>query len=336
MSVFRDIIYYEITPLCYPVSELQMTTSNPTARWLSRLRLRHLQLLALLDKEPNVARCAKDMHVSQPTASKLLREIEAVLGASLFTRNRRGLQPTPAGIAMTRRAALIVDELDASQTELALALQGATGHLRLGVFPVATPRLLMQTRERVLGAVPDLVVSIHEGVEGDLLGPLSDGHLDCVLGRIVPNLLSSDLRYEVLYHESTVIVCGPDHPIVRAQKKDRLRWLGRSEWSLPALRGAPYNMVSSLLAHEHMPPPRVTTEAVSVSITLKLLCCTTLLSILPEATARELAQAKLLTVVPVPLPASMYPVGVIYRDRAARSPLVRAVIEAAHQATAEL
>ena len=313
-----------------------MTTSNSTARLLSRLRLRHLQLLALLGKEPNVARCAKDMHVSQPTASKLLREIEDVLGASLFTRNRRGLQPTLAGIAMTRRAALIVDELGASQTELELALQGATGHLRLGVFPVAMPRLLMQTRERVLRAMPDLVVSIHEGVEVDLLGPLSDGRLDCVLGRIVPNLLPPGLRYEVLYHESSVIVCGPDHPIVRARKKDRLRWLGSSEWSLPALRGAPYNMVSSLLAHEHLPPPRVTTETVSVSITLKLLSCTTLLSILPEVTARELAQAKLLAIVPVPLPASMYPVGVIYRSRTAHSPLVHAVIKAAHQTMTDL
>lgn len=311
-----------------------MTTSNPAARLLSRLRLRHLQLLALLGKEPNVARCAKAMHVSQPTASKLLREIEEVLGASLFTRNRRGLQPTPAGMAMTRRAALIVDELGASQTELALALQGASGHLRLGVFPVAMPKLLMQTRERVLSAMPDLVISIHEGVEVDLLGPLSDGHLDCVLGRIVPSLLAPDLRYEVLYHESTVIVCGPRHPIVRAPRKDRLRWLARCDWSLPALRGAPYNMVSSLLAQEHLPPPRVTTETVSVSITLKLLNSTALLAILPEVTARELAQAKRLAVVPVSLPASVYPVGVIYRDRAAHNPMVQAVMEAARQATA--
>lgn len=313
-----------------------MTSPASPARLLGRLRLRHLQLLALLGEDPNVAHCAKRMHLTQPTASKLLREIEDILETPLFTRNRRGLEPTPAGRAMTRRAALIVDEVGAAQAELALALRGASGHLRLGVFPVVVPELLMQTRERVLEAWPGLVISLHEGVEDGLLGPLSAGHLDCVLGRVVTSQLTPDLCHEVLYHEHSVIVCGPDHPLRLARKAERLRWLARSDWSLPSLGGAPYNMVASLLTQQQLPPPRVTTETVSVFVTLELLGRTSTLSILPATTARRLAQAGLLAIVPVSLPASLYPVGVIYRHEAAGRPLVQAVVTAAYQAAAGL
>src|SRR5690606_21991908 len=86
-----------------------MAVSGSLSRLLGRLRMRHLQLLALLGEHPNVAHCAKRMHVTQPTASKLLREIEDLLEITLFIRNRRGLEPTVAGRALTRRAAIIVD-----------------------------------------------------------------------------------------------------------------------------------------------------------------------------------------------------------------------------------
>ena len=311
-----------------------MTHANDADRLIRRLRLRHLQLLALLGQDPNVAHCAKRMHVTQPTASKLLREIEDILETPLFTRNRRGLTPTPAGAAMTRHAALIVDEVGAAHAELALTLRGATGHLRLGVFPVAIPELLMQTRQHLLETWPDLVMSVSEGVEQSLLSALSAGQLDCVMGRVVIDALTPDLRHEVLYHEPAAIVCGIRHPVVRARKADRLSWLARSDWTLPTLSGASYNMVASRLAQEGLPAPRVTMETVSVFVTTELLNRNPMLSVLPATVARNLAEAKRIAIVPVPLPALLYPVGLMYRQQMAQNPLVQSVIAAArHVAT---
>lgn len=303
---------------------------------MARLRLRHLQLLALLGQDPNVARCAKRMHLTQPTASKLLREIEDIFEACLFTRNRRGLQPTPAGAALTRRAALILEEVGAAQTELALTLRGGAGHLRLGVFPVVVPELLMKMRQLLLEDSPQLVMTIQEGVEQGLLPPLSAGLLDCVVGRVVTHALTPDLRHQVLYHESSVVVCGPNHPAVRARKPERLRWLAQCDWTLPTLSGATFNMVASLLAQQQLPPPRVTTETVSVFTTVQLLGHTQMLSVLPATAARKLAASGLLAVLPIPLQASLYPVGVIYRREAAGHPLVQSVIAAAERAAGGL
>ena len=64
-----------------------MNTENDFRRLMGRLRLRHLALLDLLGKDPNVGRAAKIMHMAQPTASKLLREIEDIFETALFIRS---------------------------------------------------------------------------------------------------------------------------------------------------------------------------------------------------------------------------------------------------------
>src|SRR5690606_13652631 len=97
------------------------------SRLIGRLRLRHLALLDTLGRDPNVGRAAKQLHMTQPTASKLLREIENIFETTLFTRNRRGLAPTVAGRAMTRRASVLLAEMRATHAELHSTLQGATG-----------------------------------------------------------------------------------------------------------------------------------------------------------------------------------------------------------------
>lgn len=311
-----------------------MTPTKTPEQLVSRLRLRHLQLLMLLGQDPNVAHCAGRMHLTQPAASKLLREIEDVLGATLFQRNRRGLVPTPAGLAMTRRAALIIEEVGAAHAELSLTLQGARGHLRLGVFPVAVPELLVGTRERLLASMPDLFVSVHEGVESSLLGALSQGQLDCVMGRVVTEALTPDLHHEVLYQEPAVIVCGVDHPVLRARKPQRLARMAESEWIIPSPHGAAYHMVASRLAQEGLPPPRVAMETVSVFVTVEMINRSALLAMLPATVARGLAQAGRIGVVPAPPLQSLHPVGVIYRHQPPPSGLVLATLVAARQAAA--
>src|ERR1700712_2372712 len=96
-----------------------MSTEIELRRVLGRLRLRHLEFLDLLGRDPNLGRAAKLLNMSQPTASKLLKEVEDIFNVTLFTRNRRGMQPTITGIAITRRSRVMLEELRATQEEMA-------------------------------------------------------------------------------------------------------------------------------------------------------------------------------------------------------------------------
>ena len=298
-------------------------------RLVGRLKLRHFELLDLLGMDPNVGRAAKRMNTAQSTASKLLKEIEGIFGAPMFLRNRRGLSPTTAGIAMTRRAGIVLQELRAMHGEYLVTLQGSTGRLRLGVFPVAVPELLPVMRRKLLELLPGIVLSVEEGAEYTLLAALSAGQIDCILGRVVAERLTPDLQHVVLYREPTVIVCGVGHPIVRTRKLQILQVLGNSDWLLPSSGGASHNMVSTRLALEGIPSPRVVLESISVFVTIELLTQNQLLSVLPEKVARAYAKVGKLAIVPIDLLASNYPVGIIFRQDSADKPLIQTAVTAA-------
>lgn len=306
-----------------------MTQLPDFNRLVGRLRMRHVALLDLLGRDPNLGRAAKLLHMAQPTASKLLREIEHIFETPLFTRNRRGLSPTPAGQALTRRASIMLAEMHATHAELLSTRQGASGRLRIGVFPVAVPEFLPRLYNTLQTQWPGLTISIKEAVEHQLLKQLSDGEIDCVFGRIVMETLTPDLRHEALYNEPTVVVCGTGHPILKASPADQTAALQQSTWMLPAPEGAVYNMVASRLATLGIKAPRVQVENTSVFVTIEMLNHSTLLSILPKKVAQAYAELGKVALVPISDLASNYPIGIMYRMESGVNPMIQGVLEAA-------
>ena len=313
-----------------------MSTDVEFRRLLGRLRLRHLELLAALGHDPNLGRCAKRLSMTQPTASKLLREIEDIFASVLFERNRRGLAPTPAGAVLTRRASLLLAETAAAHDELAATRQGAVGRLRLGVFPVAIHAFLPALCQALEAGWPGLALALHEGIEDTLLERLEAGELDAVFGRVVPESLTPDLHHELLYREPTVIVCGPTSRLRHADADALAADLADSRWALPAAQGTVYNLVAARLRQLGLPPPRVVHETSSVFITLELLRDPSLASVLPQRVARHYARTGQVVQVPLAEIASSYAVGVVYRRDAGRHPLLPALLAAARQAASTI
>jgi len=77
-----------------------MTTSLPPSpavlheRLLARLRLRHLKLVEALATHSHLRRAAEAVHISQPAATQMLRELESLFGMPLFERHARGMRIT--------------------------------------------------------------------------------------------------------------------------------------------------------------------------------------------------------------------------------------------------
>ena len=67
----------------------------------ARLKTRQLLLLVALAEEGNIHRAAEVLSMTQPAASKLLKDIEDVLGVQLFDRQPRGMRPPPSGEVIT-------------------------------------------------------------------------------------------------------------------------------------------------------------------------------------------------------------------------------------------
>src|SRR5690349_11385903 len=106
------------------------------------LSLRQLQYAVAVADTLGFHKAATKCHVSQPTLSAQLQQLEGVLGVKLFERDRRRVVVTVAGaelVARARRVLIDVDDLVAAATR---AREPFTGTLRFGVIPTIAPYLL--------------------------------------------------------------------------------------------------------------------------------------------------------------------------------------------------
>src|SRR5688572_12125827 len=103
----------------------------------ARLKTRQLLLLVALDEEGNIHRAAEVLNMTQPGASKLLKDLEDVLGVPLFERLPRGMRPTAYGEAMIRHSRTALASLNQAHDEVQELKAGRFGQVTVGA--ITTP-----------------------------------------------------------------------------------------------------------------------------------------------------------------------------------------------------
>ena len=143
--------------------------------------LRQLQYLKLLAEHRSFSRAAEAAHVTQPTLSAGVQELEKVLGAPVVDRGRSGVILTPAGEEAVARAESILAQAD----DLVQAARGAgqplAGRFRLGVIPTIAPFLLPRALPALRQRFSKLRLYLREDLTGRLIPSLKSGALDAAL-----------------------------------------------------------------------------------------------------------------------------------------------------------
>jgi len=298
----------------------------------SRLKLRHMALLSMLGDTQNIRRAAAEMNISQPSASALLREIEDALGAELFSRETHGLKPTRIGLTMIEWARIMLADLDRACSDIEELELGTGTRIRVGVSPLAAPRLLPRSVELFRQGNPRAVVSVQTGIEGTLIPQLLSGELDLAITRMVPELKHSSLSYEVLYPESANIIVRKDHPLA---DRDNLsaQEIDPFEWILPVSKGPPYDVVGTMLMSMGAQLPRVVVETWSAIVIVHLLQTSDLLAVVPYSVAAHYSHS--LAILPLSLPDVLYPVVLLSRPQPASNIFFDRFMDAVRAAAAE-
>jgi len=222
-----------------------MNTDSPLAeatdrgeRLLRRLRLRHLQLLFLLGEGSTLRHAAARMNITEPAASKMIRDVEAACEATLFDRSPRGMQPNAAGLALIGRARGVVNEIAAAGREQEAVAQGASMLLHIGAPPFIAAGPVATAVAALKRAMPRVLVSVREAGARSLLQSLAHRRLDCVVCGIDPEFSDSDtlieFRTERLYPDRLCVITSRHHRLTR--RRD-LRWrdLTGARWVLPGM-----------------------------------------------------------------------------------------------------
>jgi LysR family hydrogen peroxide-inducible transcriptional activator len=184
------------------------------------ITLRQLQYVVAVADVRSFRRAAELCRVSQPSLSAQLAQLEDVLGARLFERERRPVLLTPAGeqiIERARRMLVEADDLVGAARRLGDPLSGS---LRIGVIPTISPYLLPEIVPGIRRAHPDLTALWVEDKTEVLVASLGEGKLDAALLALEAPLGALD--HQVIAKDPFVLATPAGHPLATGKGPAKL------------------------------------------------------------------------------------------------------------------
>ncbi len=286
---------------------------TPSLSWLAaRLKLRHFSVLIELDRTRSVTRAAEQQGLAQPTLTRSLGEIEAIFMTPLFTRGRRGLEPTPAGQLVLARARLALADAGALGQDLEALGSGLQGRLRIGVIPFLSHHTHDAMWQHLLSLSPRMGFVAEESTTDVLQKALLERKLDCAICRFTPAGAQAGLEQQFLYHQEPRLVVSRNAAERLAQRG--LDWdaLAAMKWIFPPHHTPVREMIHSIFASSGQSVPMPFMEAYANKILASVLRhMTDAITILPDDIAQEVADLSGARVMPQRLQWNLPPVGMV-------------------------
>lgn len=310
-----------------------MLDTNP---WYVRTRLKTRQLLLVvaLAEEGNVHRAATVLNMTQPAASKLLRELEDMLGAPLFERMPRGVKPTLYGDALIRHARTVLASLQQAQEELAALKTGRLGHVAVGAISSPGVRLLPVAVAAVKRMHANIRISVDIDTSNVLLERLAQDKLDVVIGRLSAEHDKLQLRYEPLAGEPVHAVVRRNHPLL-SRAPVKLSDVQRSTWIVPPAGSVLRHRFELMFQRASLVPPSDLVEASALLFITRALEKSDMVAVLAEDVAQYYAAYGMVEILPLPMECTMDDFGLITPAEKLLSPAAVLMVDALRAASRE-
>lgn len=292
----------------------------------TRLKLKQLRLLVSISDQSSILHAAKQLNISQPAATKMVKDLETDFGVQLFNRTNRGVMPTIFGEALIKHGKLILAQISHAAQELGDLNEGTGGRIVVGTLLAASAMLLPQTIRKLHEQRPNVTISIREGTNDVLIPALRAGELDFVVGRLPQYRHRQEVIQERLYDEQICIVARADHPLL-GNGEIAFEDLANYKWILPLQDTTLRRQIDREFLNRDLAPPLEIVESVSFLTNRTLLATTDMLGAFPCYVVEEETRNGLLAVMPVKLNLTFGPVGVSYRRQGGLSPAASIFLE---------
>ena len=110
-----------------------------------KLKLHQLQIFERVLARRSLSRAASELHLTQPTVTKAIHDLEAFFGATLFERSNRGVTPTELALVLGRRVHAMMAEVRYMADDIDAVLGGASGHVVVGTLIAASAKPVSYT-----------------------------------------------------------------------------------------------------------------------------------------------------------------------------------------------
>lgn len=235
------------------------------------MELRVLQYFLAVTREQNILRAAESLHLSQPTLSRQIRDMEEELGKQLFIRGSRSITLTEEGMILRKRAEEILELVRKTEDEISLAEEPLAGTITVGAGETDGLRVLVRAVQALREEYPQVHFHVVSGDKCSVIENLSQGLIDfgVVFGDFDKSKyeyinMSCPEHYGVLMRRDDPLAAQEsidpkelwDKPLILSRQimcdQDTKTWLGRDQKELDVV--GTFNLLynGSLMVEEGM------------------------------------------------------------------------------------
>ncbi|MDD3185571.1 MAG: LysR family transcriptional regulator [Anaerostipes sp.] len=142
------------------------------------MELRVLEYFLAVAREQNITAAAQSLHLSQPTLSRQLKDMEEGFGKQLFLRGNRKIILTEEGMILRKRAEEILSLVKKTEAEVTASNTSISGDIYIGTGESEGVRLLIQAGMELQQVYPDIHIHTISGDSLDLMDNLDKGLFD--------------------------------------------------------------------------------------------------------------------------------------------------------------
>ena len=181
------------------------------------MELSQLAYFRAVARTEHFTRAAEELHITQPSLSKAIANLERELGVPLFDREGKRVKLNPYGAAFLERVEPILSLAEEAVFFIQDMKEGEQGHVRLGSsFPITPPSPIYYYQYSFFQAHPRVALSLSVR-EGGLIGSLlAERELD--FGVSLRPAAQAGLVSHPLYTDELGIIVGPGHPLAQAER----------------------------------------------------------------------------------------------------------------------
>lgn len=180
------------------------------------MEIRVLQYFLAVAREQSISGAAEFLHLSQPTLSRQLKDLEEELGKQLFIRGNRKITLTEDGMLLRKRAEEIVELVKKTENEITLSNEIITGDIHIGTGETDAVRLIAKTANKITANNPQIRFQIISDDRADVLERLDKGLFDFgVLIGSVDTTKYNSFTFPV--HDTWGILMRRDSPLAKKQ-----------------------------------------------------------------------------------------------------------------------
>jgi DNA-binding transcriptional LysR family regulator len=288
-----------------------------------RFDLSDLRLFRHVVEAGSITGGAERAHLALAAASTRIRNMEEALGAALLVRGRQGVTPTQAGRTLLQHARLILQQAERLREDLSAYAGGLAGQIRVLSNTNALTEFLPEALSSFLAAHPNVSVDLEERLSDEIVGMVAEGVAD--LGIVAATVDASALETYPFRRDRFVLVVARDHALAA---RSQVAFADVLERDFVGLDRA--SAIQRFLAAKAAPtgrPLRLRVQLRSFDAVCRMVECNVGIGIVPESTARRVAQTMAIGVVALSDPWAVRELTICIRSLDDLPPYARQLVE---------